>query len=716
MNKTIIAGIATGILVLGLILIPLSVEQVVEGKHFKRIVQTETLDSKSHRATGHETHQAIEILPPMGDVMYRGSLSYTASKSVDLLIYHKLTGQGSGQTVHEVNGVKYTVEKAVSGNSGNARFVGDAVLFHVSDPEPYTVTVSIAAQARAMVGELPVIPTMIEEPKAMPTGKVTTVTISEFAPWFLPASITIDPGTSVVWDATGATTVHDVTFVTRITDLELNMDPEFTRKSLHELLEPREHLKGPHEHIKPGEKSAPWTPEPGVYVYVCVIHPYMTGTISVGVPYGAVSGQDSGIEGDPTTSIWAPWYPSWPVWQDYKAREAPPATPGVGEVWVDTQFEVRSDPSSPLGKFGKPWPGTITIVDAETWEVKKKIDDNGLNNPHNLWECPDGRYVLQTNWHDSYLSLLDRQTRSVVKNYIESGPSPAHTFCTPDGKYVIATNNGGFDITVWNANDIKNPDIPGPDVKPIDRIRVPQGPHGFWLEPNTNMLSVPNTSADRITLVDLEKREVVVEIDITQLPDPFDNGNPIGPGIPLASYLGIEKNGHQFWVTTDILVSHNKLLEGRLIIYDIGSAVGGSENPQFVKILKTGAVPIQSPVSPDGRYVVTDNAGGSITITELDYNNPKNSRVVNTIEGYPGGHGIGYGYKKGGGYYAYGSSKFAPVLQVVDMTTSPPSLAGEIDLENGWGGMGVLALPNAAWYPDPSTHPEWETFRDKMMR
>ena len=721
MNKMVLAGFAAGILVLGLILFPLSVDQFVEGKHFKRIVQTETLDSTIHSATGHESHQAIEIHPPMSGVMYQGSLSYTASKSVDVLVYHQLNGDGKGQTVHEVNGIKYTVEKAASGHSGNTRFVGDAVLFHVSDTESYTVTVSLAAQARSMVGELPkMMPTMIEKESKvheepddhmqMDTGKITTITVSEFAPWFLPASLTIDPGTSLVWDATGASTIHDITFVTRVTDLELNMDPEFTRLGLHDLVKGHDQN---HEHLKPGDKSTPWSPEPGVYVYLCTIHPYMVGTISVGVPYYAASGEDSGIEGDPTTSIWPPWYPSWPVWEVHRPRGTPPATPGIGEVWVDTQFEVRSDPSSPLGKFGKPWPGTITVVDAETWEIKKKIDDNGLNNPHNLWDCPDGRYVVQTNWHDSYISLLDRHTRSVVKNYIEAGPSPAHIFCTPDNKYVIATINAGSEIVVWDADDIRNPDISGPEVKPIDIIEVAQGPHGFWLEPDSNMLSIPNTLADKITLVDLEKREIVVVIDITQLPDPFDDGNPVGPGIPLASYLGIEKNGHQFWVTTDILVSHNKLLEGRLIIYDIGSGVGGPQNPQFVKILKTGAVPIQSPVSPDGRYVLTNNAGGTITITELDYNNPQKSRVADTIEGYPGGHGIDYGYKQGGGYYAYASSKFAPVLQIIDMTTSPPSLAGEIDLQNGWGGMGVLSLPNAAWYPDPSTHPEWQMFRDK---
>lgn len=700
MNRTVIAGIAAGIIVLGFIFAPMADEQFAAGKHFKRIVQTETMDSKPHRAVGHESHQAIEILPPMENVMYKGTLSYQASKSVDVLVYHKLTGEVMGQTVHEIDGIKYAVEKATSGDSGNVKFVGDAVLFHTSASEPFTVTASVAAQARALTGELPKLEVMEKPVMKVPTD-VTTITISEFAPWFLPASLTIEPGTSVVWDANNAATTHTITFVTRVTDLELNMDKDFTKKRF--------------TILAPGDKSAPWTPEPGVYVYVCEIHPYMTGTISVGVPYNAVTGEDSGIVDDPTTEMWSPWYPSWPVWTDYKPKRPAPTIKGVGEVWVDTQFEIRTDPNSPLGKFSKPWPGTITVVDAQTWEIKKKIDDKSLNNPHNLWECPDGRYVVQTNWHDTYLSVLDRQNRSVVKSYIESGQSPAHTFCTDDGKYVIATNNGGSDITVWDAAEVIDPNIPGPEVKPIDRIRVQMGPHGFWFEPDIDTISVPETLADSISLVDLEAREVVKRVDITELPDPFDEGNPLGPGIPLASYLGVEINGHRYWVTTDILVSNNKLLEGRLIIYDVGSKVGGPENAQFVKILKTGNVPIQSPISPDGKYVVTNNAGGTYTITQLDYNDPKNSRVVNTIPGYPGGHGVEYGYKQGGGYLAYGSHKFAPVLSVIDLTTSPPSLAGEVNLENGWGGMGILPLPNAAWYPDPEKHPEFGTFRDQMF-
>ena len=44
-------------------------------------------------------------------------------------------------------------------------------------------------------------------------------------------------------------------------------------------------------------------------------------------------------------------------------------------------------------------------------------------------------------------------------------------------------------------------------------------------------------------------------------------------------------------------------------------------------------------------------------------------------------------------------------MQVVDLTTSPPSIAGEIDLGNGWGGMGILPIPSAGWYATLDEHP-----------
>ena len=89
-------------------------------------------------------------------------------------------------------------------------------------------------------------------------------------------------------------------------------------------------------------------------------------------------------------------------------------------------------------------------------------------------------------------------------------------------------------------------------------------------------------------------------------------------------------------------------------------------------------LPIQTPVDPTGRVVVTANTGGTITIidTKLD-------KVVAMLPCDPGCHGANFGAKLGGGYYAYVTSKFSNQLIVVDVDLDNPansSIAGRISL------------------------------------
>ena len=69
----------------------------------------------------------------------------------------------------------------------------------------------------------------------------------------------------------------------------------------------------------------------------------------------------------------------------------------------------------------------------------------------------------------------------------------------------------------------------------------------------------------------------------------------------------------------------------------------------------------------------------------------------------PGCHGANFGFKQGGGYYAFVASKFANVLDVVDIDKL--DIVGRIPLDDpkdgqitanrGMGGQGVLPLPLA---------------------
>jgi YVTN family beta-propeller protein len=122
-----------------------------------------------------------------------------------------------------------------------------------------------------------------------------------------------------------------------------------------------------------------------------------------------------------------------------------------------------------------------------------------------------------------------------------------------------------------------------------------------------------------------------------------------------------------------------------------------------------GLFPIQTPVSPDGKYMVTANTGGTITILDT-----KTDEVVKELPCDAGCHGVNFGAKKGGGYYAYVSSTFSNSVIVVDGdpdndgNLQDASIAGKISLVAspgtqtddrvsglaGTGGQGVLAIPN----------------------
>jgi hypothetical protein len=93
-----------------------------------------------------------------------------------------------------------------------------------------------------------------------------------------------------------------------------------------------------------------------------------------------------------------------------------------------------------------------------------------------------------------------------------------------------------------------------------------------------------------------------------------------------------------------------------------------------------GLVPIQTPISPDDRVMLTvGTVSGNIIVTDL-----KTNTIVKTLPCGPGCHGINFGAKKGGGYYGYVTVKFANKMVVVDVDPdgngdiSKAKVAGEV--------------------------------------
>ena len=122
-----------------------------------------------------------------------------------------------------------------------------------------------------------------------------------------------------------------------------------------------------------------------------------------------------------------------------------------------------------------------------------------------------------------------------------------------------------------------------------------------------------------------------------------------------------------------------------------------------------GALPIQTPVSPNGKWVITANTL-TATITIID---TATDELVGMLPCSAGCHGVNFGAKLGGGYYAYVSSKFSNDLLVVDpdpngdgnasdatvvgrviLVSGPSTLQDDTPtLYKGMGGQGVLPIP-----------------------
>ncbi len=69
MNKAVIVGITLGLLIVGMIIAPLSIENIAEAKRLERMVFTETVESTQDPGQGHETHQIAVLLPPEDGVV-----------------------------------------------------------------------------------------------------------------------------------------------------------------------------------------------------------------------------------------------------------------------------------------------------------------------------------------------------------------------------------------------------------------------------------------------------------------------------------------------------------------------------------------------------------------------------------------------------------------------------------------------------------------------
>jgi len=475
---------------------------------------------------------------------------------------------------------------------------------------------------------------------------------------------------------------------------------------------------------------------PGLYVFTCSIHPYMFGAVIVDDP--ATGGLDLGsslslINGItvPSSSDLAtrllrtffiatnpanwqdyakntPWhitYPNVDVRVDIGVVNLPavlnarygndialaplqnPAAPAIGEIWAATQFEMTA---------GKEKPGTVTAVDGNTWQVTRKVAllSIKMNNPHNMWTDRDQNVIYVTQWFDKKLTVYDRKTGALIRN-VSVGEAPAHVMTLTDTDRLHITNNGDTRTdSVMELSPLA--------TQVLRRVDIGRGnAHAHWMSHDGKTMVTPNVLSGDTTQYNFRANRIEAILPVS---GPFSH--PLATGMmPDASKYYVA-NLLDSTITAVDMVTHTVIKHINLIEHynPVSGAISGP----------VGALPIQTPVSPDGKNMVTANTlTGTITIVDTRPNLATTDEVVVMLPCDPGCHGVQYGAKKGGGYYAYVTSKFSNRMLVVDPDPngdgdpSDARIAGQVGLfaasttarddaivaNPGMGGQGILPIP-----------------------
>ena len=230
-------------------------------------VMTGTTMSATDPGIGHESHQLAVILAPSSDV-YSGILSYSASENIQLVTLRgpisadekpAKTWTPDGETIFELTFVD------PKNAMGSWEFSGNALAVHTMKTNQATISYSVSAIATA--GKtIEVEDKVIIEESAGPQTLSVEIPIGTSVPGcedanscYSPADITINAGDTVEWINIDSVAHTGTAGTPRDAQLEIfNSD------------------------LMMADKSWSFTfNEAGSYDYYCMVHPWMTGSVTV---------------------------------------------------------------------------------------------------------------------------------------------------------------------------------------------------------------------------------------------------------------------------------------------------------------------------------------------------------------------------------------------------------------------------------------------------
>ena len=181
--KKLSALLLIGIFATSIIFVSSTSDQFVDAGSRKKIHFTQTLTSSQDPGQGHGNHQLSIILHPNEGTIYDGSMTFTSSEPVQIMVLHEINSQESkGQPTWSVDG------KTIYGlslidlqkQSGSFEFTGAALALHSPTSQEFTATVSVDGWIRGQPTE--VIMQKIDLAKEEPSSLLSRTSVPATIP------------------------------------------------------------------------------------------------------------------------------------------------------------------------------------------------------------------------------------------------------------------------------------------------------------------------------------------------------------------------------------------------------------------------------------------------------------------------------------------------------------------------------------------------------
>jgi YVTN family beta-propeller protein len=150
-------------------------------------------------------------------------------------------------------------------------------------------------------------------------------------------------------------------------------------------------------------------------------------------------------------------------------------------------------------------PGTVSVLDLKNKTILAQIKTGPGNEGVAL--APNQDFAYASSVLGNTLFKIDTKTLEVVQS-APTDRSPVRVLVTPNGKHLLVNNSADGTVQIFNADTLELE----------SRIKVGKQPIGIVV-PNDQFAYVANMNDNKVSEIDLEKREVVREFLTGTKPD-----------------------------------------------------------------------------------------------------------------------------------------------------------------------------------------------------